>query len=60
MGEDIYLVMIIALAALAMLAGMGTLISMEMLQEALKNRFTGNVLEKALELVDKAVSVEIA
>ncbi len=48
-----------ALAALAMLARLGTIISMEMLKEALNIRFKGDVLEKALELVDKAMSVEI-
>ena len=43
-----------ALAALAILAGLNTVISMEMLREALGIRFKEGVLEKALSLVKKA------
>ena len=48
-----------ALAALAILADMGTIITTEMLKEALKIRFKGDVLEKALGLVRSAVSADI-
>lgn len=45
------------LAALGVLAGLDTIISVEMLVAALKKRFKGNVLAKALDLVDKAAYV---
>jgi len=41
-----------ALAALALLARRGRMISTEMLTEALKLRFRGEVLQKSLALVD--------
>jgi 2-oxoglutarate ferredoxin oxidoreductase subunit beta len=47
------------LAALAMLARLGTILSIEMLKEALRIRFKGDVLEKALALVDKTISADI-
>jgi len=42
-----------ALASLALMASQNRVISPEMLKEALKNRFKGEVLEKALALVQK-------
>ena len=48
-----------ALAALSILAGLNTVISMDMLKEALRIRFKEDVLEKALGLVDHAMSMEI-
>jgi hypothetical protein len=48
-----------ALAALALLARLGTVLTMEMLQASLKIRFKGDVLEKSLALVDRMVSVDI-
>jgi hypothetical protein len=44
-----------ALAALAILAEQNSIISRDMLEEALSIRFKGNVLEKALAVVDKAI-----
>ncbi len=41
-----------ALVGLSILAGLKTVITMEMLKEALKIRFKGKVLEKAMALVD--------
>jgi len=43
-----------ALAALAMLAGLDSILSMDMLKAALAIRFKGKVLEKALATVQKA------
>jgi pyruvate/2-oxoacid:ferredoxin oxidoreductase beta subunit/Pyruvate/2-oxoacid:ferredoxin oxidoreductase gamma subunit len=43
-----------ALASLAVLANQGQFISIEMLAEALRIRFRGNVLEKSLALIQKA------
>ena len=45
-----------ALAALAILAEQNSIISRDMLEEALSLRFKGNVLEKALSTVQKAFS----
>ena len=45
-----------ALAALAMLAAQDSIISKDMLEEALSIRFKGRVLEKALSTVQKATS----
>ena len=44
-----------ALASLALMAGEDLVLSAEMLQEALKTRFKGEVLEKALALVEKQI-----
>lgn len=44
-----------ALAALAIIAGKNRVISAEMLKEALRSRFKGQALEKALVLVEKLV-----
>ncbi|MCG6911016.1 MAG: thiamine pyrophosphate-dependent enzyme [Deltaproteobacteria bacterium] len=48
-----------ALAALAMLAGLNSVLSMEMLKAALNIRFRGDVLKKALALIDKASAVPL-
>ena len=45
-----------ALASLGVLAGQGKIISLEMLEAALKTRFKGQTLESSLELVQKAAT----
>jgi len=47
-----------ALAALARLAGLNSIISMDMLEKALSIRFSDKVLEKALSTVQKASCLE--